>query len=239
MGRGLAPTWLFPQGQVWWLHRRRRSGSGTAGELGWGGSVQKGEKSGVDGQAVSGKPAAQAYTRAVLASGSPCALVVWLCDPGSATLAGQTGMCSKQEADGLVRVPHKEARLRMVKEMGIFNKVAINTVSHGGGNCSSERESERGRARMETQVFLTPGGKPKLYNSHLFSFSVGIAQGRGNTREWHGFGSCRDVQWHNNYKEWGMHQELNKWENLTLSSRVLGQESFSLDPLWGQIQRGH
>ena len=40
-------------------------------------------------------------------------------------------------------------------------------------------------------------------------------------REWHGFGSCRDVQWPNDYKEWGMHQELNKWENLTLSSRVM------------------
>lgn len=103
-------------------------------------------------------------------------------------------MCNKQEVDGLVRVSHKEAKLRMVKEMGIFNKVTINTVSHGGGNCSSERESERGRARMETQVFLIPGNKPKLYNSHLFSFSVGIAQGRGNTREWHGFGSYRDVQ---------------------------------------------
>lgn len=50
---------------------------------------------------------------------------------------------------------------------------------------------------------------------------MGIAPGRGNMREWHGFGSCRDVQWPNDYKEWGMHQELNKWENLTLSSRVM------------------
>ena len=102
-----------------------------------------------------------------------------------------------------------------------------------------ERESERGRVRMEAQVFLIPGNKPKLYNSHLFSFSMGIAQGRGNMREGHGFGSCRAVQWHNDYKEWSMHQDLNKWENVTLSSRVLGQEAFSSDPLWGQIQRGH
>lgn len=38
----------------------------------------------------------------------------------------------------------------MVKEMGLFNKVSVNTVSHRGENCSSERESERGRAGMET-----------------------------------------------------------------------------------------
>ena len=49
-------------------------------------------------------------------------------------------MCShKKEANDLVRVSHKEARQRMVKEMGLFNKVSVNTVSHRGENCSSEK----------------------------------------------------------------------------------------------------
>ena len=88
-------------------------------------------------------------------------------------------MCShNQEANDLVRDSHKEARLRMVKEMGIFNKVSVNTESQRR-ELQFERESERGRERMETQVFLIPGNKPKLYNPHLFSFSVGIAWGRG------------------------------------------------------------
>ena len=78
-------------------------------------------------------------------------------------------MCShKKEANDLVRVSHKEARQRMVKEMGLFNKVSVNTVSHRGENCSSERESERGRAGMDTQVFLTPGNKA---NSVIHTYS--------------------------------------------------------------------
>ena len=126
------PSVMIPQKTPRWIRHSRWAGLGrecSEGRKVWGGWAGKFREA--------RRPGAQAYTRAVLASRSPCAHTVWLCDPRSATLAGQTGMCShNQEANDLVRDSHKEARLRMVKEVGIFNKVSINTVSHRGENCS-------------------------------------------------------------------------------------------------------
>lgn len=82
-----------------------------------------------------------------------------------------------------------------VKKMGIFHEVSVNITSHNEGITVQRGKVKDGRARMETQVSLTPKLMNPNSNSHTpCSFSMETEQHSGNiTRERHEFGSCREV----------------------------------------------